>query len=168
MHNKCRGKHHVGQSVGRLGGRDLVGGVHSLRKTIRPQGALVLKVFRSRRHHARILRIDTQRPSSCGGLPESGPRRTFPVINQYGVIIKDQPLLADDKVRFVGEAIALVAAENEDAADEALQTIEVRFEDLPSVFDPEKALEPETASVHENGQPPQSQDRPQRRRGRRF
>ena len=75
----------------------------------------------------------------------------IPGANQYGVIIKDQPLLAADKVRFIGEAIALVAAENEEAADDALKMIEVQFEDLPPVLDPEKALAPEAEPVHEKG-----------------
>ena len=142
---------YVSQPVGRLGGRDLVRGRTPFAEDIRLQEALVLKVLRTSRHHARIIDIDTQKAEQVPGVAGIYTAADIPGTNQYGVIIKDQPLLADEKVRFVGEAIALVAAENEDAADEALQKIEVRYEALPSVLDPEKALEPETAFVHQSG-----------------
>jgi len=141
----------VGQSVERHGGRNLVRGRTVFAEDDQPEGALVLKVFRSKKHHARILGIDTAKAMNIGGITSILTASDIPGINQYGVIIKDQPLLAKDKVRFAGEAIALVAAENEEAADEALQALDIQFQDLPPVFDPEKALEPEAAPVHEKG-----------------
>ncbi len=142
---------YVGRSVERLGGRDLVRGRPVFAEDDLPKGALVLKVFRSKKHHARILSIDTAKARNVRGISGVLTASDIPGVNQYGVIIKDQPLLAKDKVRYAGEAIALVAAENEDAADEALQAFDIQFEDLPPVFDPEKALAPETAPVHEKG-----------------
>ena len=142
---------YVGRSVGRYGGRDLVRGRSVFAEDDRPKGALVLKVFRSKKHHARILSIDAEKARKVRGIAGILTAADIPGVNQYGAIIKDQPLLAQDKVRFAGEAIALVAAENEEAADEALQALDVRFKDLPPVFDPEKALAPEAAPVHEKG-----------------
>jgi CO/xanthine dehydrogenase Mo-binding subunit len=142
---------YVGRSVGRIGGRDLVRGRSVFAEDAQAKGALVLKVFRSKKHHARILSIDTAEARNVKGIAGILTAADIPGVNQYGVIIKDQPLLAEDKVRFAGEAIALVAAENEAAADEALQALDVRFEDLPPVLDPEKALAPGAAPVHEKG-----------------
>lgn len=142
---------YVSQPVGRLGGRDLVRGRARFAEDIQIKETLVLKVLRSGRHHARIRDIDTGKARKVPGVAGIFTAADIPGVNQYGVIIKDQPLLADEKVRFVGEAISLVAAENEEAADEALNLIEVEFEDLPPVHDPEKALAPEAAPVHENG-----------------
>jgi CO/xanthine dehydrogenase Mo-binding subunit len=68
-----------------------------------------------------------------------------------GLINKDQPLLATDKVRFVGDPIALVAAESEDAAQNAVDTIDVVYEALPAVFDPEAAIEDGAPVIHEKG-----------------
>ena len=57
--------------------------------------------------------------------------------------------MAKEKVRFVGDPVAAVAAVDEDIADEALSFIEVEYEELPAVFDPEEALKPDAPLVHE-------------------
>jgi xanthine dehydrogenase molybdopterin-binding subunit B len=124
----------VGHSVERHGGRNLVRGRPVFAEDDQPKGALVLKVFRSKKHHAKILSIDTAKAQNVRGIAGILTASDIPGVNQYGVIIKDQPLLAKDKVRFAGEAIALVAAENEEAADEALQALDIQFQDLPPVF----------------------------------
>ncbi|MBT8371642.1 MAG: xanthine dehydrogenase family protein molybdopterin-binding subunit [Deltaproteobacteria bacterium] len=144
-------KAYVGRSVGHYAGRDLVCGRSLFAEDDQPKGALVLKVFRSKKHHARILSIDTAKARNVRGIAGILTASDIPGVNQYGVIIKDQPLLAKDKVRFAGEAIALVAAETEEAADEALQALDIQFQDLPPVLDLEGALSPETALVHEKG-----------------
>lgn len=141
----------VGRTVGRYGGRDLVRGRTAFAEDEQPHGALVLKVLRSTRPHARIKSLDTAKARNLPGIAGILMAEDIPGLNQYGVIIKDQPLLARDKVRFTGEAVALVAAENEEAAEEALQTIDVQYQDLPVVLDPEQALEAEAAPVHEQG-----------------
>ncbi|MGD9044808.1 MAG: hypothetical protein PVG06_13900, partial [Desulfobacterales bacterium] len=119
---------YVGRSVGRIGGRDLVRGRSVFAEDDQPKEALVLKVFRSNKHHAKILSIDATKARKVRGIAGILTASDIPGVNQYGVIIKDQPLLAEDKVRFAGEAIALVAAENEAAADEALRALDVRYE----------------------------------------
>jgi CO/xanthine dehydrogenase Mo-binding subunit len=142
---------YVGRPVGRYAGRDLVSGRSFFAEDDQPNEALVLKVFRSKKHHAKILNINTEKAQNLQGVVAIYTASDIPGVNQHGVIIKDQPLLAQDKVRFVGEAIALVAAESEEAADEALKALEIQFEDLPPVFEPEKALSPKTARVQEKG-----------------
>ena len=142
---------YVGQSVGRYRGSDLVRGRTAFAEDRQPQAGLVLKVFRSNRPHAEMSGLDTSEAVKVPGVVGILTAADIPGVNRYGVIIKDQPLLAEHKVRFVGEAIALIAAETESAAEEALQTIEVQFQDLPPVFDCEKALLPEAGMVHEQG-----------------
>jgi CO/xanthine dehydrogenase Mo-binding subunit len=142
---------YVGQSVGRYAGRDLVSGRSIFAEDEQPKEALVLKVFRSNKHHAKILNLNTVKAQNVPGVVRVFTASDIPGVNQHGVIIKDQPLLAKDKARFAGEAIALVAAVSEEAADEAVRALDIQYEDLPPVFDPEKALSPETAPVHEKG-----------------
>jgi nicotinate dehydrogenase large molybdopterin subunit len=142
---------YVGQSVVRRGGKALVTGRSLFAEDVQPKDALILKAFRSPRHHAKILSIHTALARNVKGVAAILTASDIPGENQYGVIIKDQPLLAADKVRFAGEAIAIVVAEDEDAADKALGLIDVRFQDLPPVLDPEKALAPGAEPVHEKG-----------------
>jgi CO/xanthine dehydrogenase Mo-binding subunit len=77
--------------------------------------------------------------------------RDIPGRNRFGIIIKDQQMLAEEKVRCVGEAVALVAAESREAAERAVQAVRVIYEDLPAVFDPEEALRPAAPLIHEKG-----------------
>lgn len=142
---------YVGQSVVRHGGRNLVTGRSVFSEDVQPKDALILKVFRSQKHHAKILSIDTTAARNVSGVAAVFTALDIPGVNQYGVIIKDQPLLAEHKVRFRGEAIALVAAENEEAADKALSLIDIEFQDLPAVLDPEKALALDAEPIHEKG-----------------
>lgn len=141
----------VGQSVGRYGGKDLVRGGAKFAEDQMPPDALVLKALRSEKSHARILSIDTAKARQVEGVIGVLTAADIPGAHTYGVKIKDQPLLAEDKVRFAGEAIALVVAENEDAAEQALGAINVQLEDLEPVYDPEEALHSDSAPVHEQG-----------------
>lgn len=142
---------YVGRPVERHGGRNLVRGRTAFAEDYPAEGALVLKVLRSTKPHAKILSVDTASARKMQGIAGVLTASDIPGLNRYGCIIKDQPLLAEDKVRFAGEALALVAAEDEESADEALRAIDVRFQDLPPVFDPEKALKPGASPVHEKG-----------------
>ncbi|EFK96772.1 aldehyde oxidase and xanthine dehydrogenase, molybdopterin binding [sediment metagenome] len=77
--------------------------------------------------------------------------KDIPGKNLFGLINKDQPLLAHENVRFVGEAIALVAAVDKEAAYKALESIEIAYEDLPAVFDPEESLKAGAPLLHPKG-----------------
>ena len=67
---------------------------------------------------------------------------------RVGRLLRDIPVLARDRVLFVGEKVAAVAAEDADAAEEALLLIEVEYEELPAVYDPLKAMEPGALVLH--------------------
>ena len=67
-----------------------------------------------------------------------------------GKQIRDMPVLCWDKVRFIGDRVAAVAAESIDAAEEALSLIEVDYQTLPAVFDPLEAMQPDAPRLHED------------------
>ena len=97
------------------------------------------KVLRSPHAHARILKIHTDKALRVRGVVavltgEDAPR------TRWGVIQNDQKVLAQDKVRYIGEEMAVVVADSEEVALEGLSQLEVDYKPLPAVFDPEEAL----------------------------
>ena len=109
------------------------------------------KVLRSAHANARIRSVDVSRARSHAGVVAVITAQDVPGENSIGPIIKDQPVLCHDFVRYTGDAIALVAGETEQAAEEALTLIKVNYEALPPLFDPLKAMEPDAAEVHAGG-----------------
>ncbi len=144
----------VGCSVPMRDAEAKVRGTISHLADLRLPGMLVAKVVRSPFPHARIRRLD---PRPAMGIPgvvavltaedfnESRAPRLF-----YGVDRRDQPVVARDRVRYVGEPVAAIAAETLEAAEEAARAIEVEYEEWPAVFDPLEATEPGAPLVHED------------------
>ena len=106
-------------------------------------------VRRSDTAHGILKSIDVEKARLVAGVVAVLTHKDVPAPNRQGVVHKDQPVLADQKVRRYGDALALVLAENKNALKKALKLIEVRIEPLPAVFDPEKALLPGAPLVHE-------------------
>ncbi len=116
-------------------------------------GMLHAKLLRSVAAHARIARIDASRARRLPGVVAvvtgedlAGRSDLFP---WFGPIFRDQPIVAIDKVRFVGEPVAAVAAVDLDTAQEALGLIEVEYEELPAVFTLDEALAEDAPLLHE-------------------
>ncbi|HBT46292.1 MAG TPA: xanthine dehydrogenase [Peptococcaceae bacterium] len=107
--------------------------------------------LRSAYPHALIKGIDTSAAEKVPGVVAVLTAKDVPGINRYGLVYLDQRVLADDKVRCLGDAVALVVAESERAAEEALGLIRVDYEELPGVFSAEEALKPGAPLVHEKG-----------------
>lgn len=107
------------------------------------------RILRSPVPHARIRRIDTSKARRLAGVKAVITGDDLPDL-RYGAYVKDTPVLTKDKVRFVGEPVAAVAALDEDVAAEALELIEVEYEELTPVFDPLGASEPGVPLIHEN------------------
>jgi len=111
---------------------------------------LTAKVLRSPLPHARILRIDLSR-----ALKAPGVKAAISGFDAYGVkwgvfrYTQDHAMLPTDKVRYVGEDVAAVAAVDEEAAMEALSLIKVDYEPIPAVFDPEEAMQEGAPQIHE-------------------
>ncbi len=115
------------------------------------EGMLYARVLRSPYPHARILRIDTSRARAYPGVVAVLTAEDVPGDKTHGVVRKDWPVFAMDKVRYVGDAIAMVVAESEEIASKALELIEVDYEPLPVVTSPQEALRPDAPKVHEGG-----------------
>ena len=98
-----------------------------------------------------IKNIDIRAALKIDGVVRVFTATDIPGKNLTGIINKDQPLLADGKVRSKADPVALVAAENEMAAKKALAAIDVTYIELLAVFDPEKALAPDAEKIHEKG-----------------
>lgn len=114
-------------------------------------GMLYGKVLRSPLPHARIHHIDTSMAERLAGVKAVITGKDFGGFKR-GVLpnTRDEGALASDKVRYIGEGIAAVAAIDEDVAEEALKLIEVEYEDLPAVFDPLEAMKEGAPKVHDH------------------
>jgi CO/xanthine dehydrogenase Mo-binding subunit len=141
----------VGKNIARRGALERLKGNPIFCADLELEKPLTLKVLRSTRAHARIVRIDVEKAARIKGVVRIFTAADIPGKNLTGIINKDHPLLVPDKVRHVGDAIALVAAESEEAAESALHAIAVTYEDLPVVQDPEEALKEGAPKIHENG-----------------
>ncbi|MBT9152651.1 MAG: putative xanthine dehydrogenase subunit D [Firmicutes bacterium] len=109
------------------------------------------RILRSPHPHALIKSIDIAEAVACPGVVAVLTHRDVPGLNAYGIVVQDQPVLCGDKVRFVGDAVAVLAAESKEAADHALGLIKVEYELLPGVFDPEVAMQQGSPAIHAKG-----------------
>jgi len=100
--------------------------------------------------HARILSIDTSQARALPGVHAVLTHDDVPGRNRHGLVYFDWPVLCDDKVRYLGDAVAIVAADTAEIAREALALIKVEYEPLPTVASAEQAREPGAAVVHED------------------
>ncbi len=115
-------------------------------------GMAYARCVRSPYAHARIVSIDTSRAEALPGVvhvltrDDLADERLFPY---YGAAIKDQPIVAIDKARHVGDVVAAVVADDPETAARAVELVEVEYEELPAVFDPVEALAPGAPLVHD-------------------
>jgi xanthine dehydrogenase molybdenum-binding subunit len=115
------------------------------------EGMLHARVLRSQQPHARLLKVDVIRARALPGVAAVLTAADIPGRKDCGVHEIDWPVLCYDKVRYVGDAIALVVAESEAIAEQALQLIEVEYEPLPVVAGPREAAQPDAPALHEGG-----------------
>ncbi len=113
-------------------------------------GMLFGKILRSPLPHARILNIDTSKAEKLPGVKGVVTGRDIPD-RQYGIVpmAKDEYALAKDKVRYIGDDVAAVCAIDPEIAEEALELIDVDYEELPAVFDPREAIKEGAPVIHE-------------------
>ena len=113
-------------------------------------GMLHAKLLRSPHSHANILSIDTQAALALPGVHAVITGADLP--KRYGVIpwTMDETALAVDRVRFIGDPVAAVAAVDEDTANRALGLIQVEYEELHAFLDPQEALERNEPAIHVN------------------
>ncbi|HMD14285.1 MAG TPA: molybdopterin cofactor-binding domain-containing protein, partial [Bacteroidota bacterium] len=106
------------------------------------------KVLRSKYPHAKILSIDVTAAQQLEGVEAVLLAKDIPGEKSFGIILKNQAILANDKVRYLGDGLALVAARTEEIARQALSLIDVRYEPFPIVSDPEFAMTDESPKIH--------------------
>ncbi len=137
----------VGKPLGRVEGPAKVTGGALYAADVNLPGMIWGKALRSPLPHARIMRIDTSEAERMSGILAVLTAKDFPDV-LTGRRVYDMPVLARERVRFIGERVAVVAAEDPDAAEEALAHIEVEYEELPLVFDAQEAMKQGAPLLH--------------------
>lgn len=114
-------------------------------------GMLFGKILRSPHPHAKTLNIDTSKASKLIGVQAIVTGKDFPG-TKYGCMghTRDQSPLANEKVRYIGDEVAAIAAVDEDTAEEALGLVDVDYEILPAVFDPDEAIKEGAPQIHDH------------------
>jgi CO/xanthine dehydrogenase Mo-binding subunit len=137
----------IGENVGRLDVVEKVTGSAVYADDIRfGKDLLYARIKRSPHPHAKVLSIDTSKASALPGVKVVVTGEDFP--NHIGLYLKDKYIFARDRVRFVGEPVAAVAAVSEEIAGKAVDLIEVDYEVLEPVFDAEFGASPEAPLIH--------------------
>lgn len=107
-------------------------------------------VKRSTVASAILKNIDTSKAKALPGVVSVLTAKDIPGDNRIGIIFKDEPVLVDDKIRRIGDALAIVAAETKEIAEKALDLIEVEYEELEGIFTIEDALKEGAHPIHGN------------------
>jgi CO/xanthine dehydrogenase Mo-binding subunit len=140
----------VGNNIRRVDGAEKVAGQALYAGDLQLPGMVYGRVLRSPLPHARIRRIDPSKAAALPGVLGVLTRDNLNVASpSFGVYVRDQRLLAMDKVRYVGDMVAAVAAVEQRIADEAIKRIEVDYEELPAVYTVAEALSNGAPLIHE-------------------
>ena len=137
----------VGQKYIRADGLEKVTGQGRYTADLVLPGMLEARFLYPPHPHARIVRLDVSRARAIPGVFAVITQADVPQV-KLGTIVKDRTLFADGVVRFDAEIVAAVAATTTEIAEEALAAIEVEYEPLPGIHDPEAALEEGSPLVH--------------------
>jgi len=140
----------VGRRLPRLDGLGHVTGTTRYTDDLALPGMLYAAPLYSAHDHARIHRVDISRGLRVPGVAAIITAADVPE-NRQGLTVKDQPVIADDRVRHRGDVVAFVAAVDANTAAKAASKIHVEYEILPAVFDPLAALDPGAPHIHEGG-----------------
>ncbi len=139
----------IGESRPMLDAVARVTGAVGYMVNLRLPGMLLAKVVRSQVPHAKLLRVDAAKATTAWGVAAILTGADLGLGAFYGAAIKDQGVVAVDRVRYVGEPIAAIAAEDMDAAEQAASLLEIQYEELPAVFDARDAILPGAPVLHD-------------------
>lgn len=137
----------IGEDVKKVDGVEKVTGYAKFADDLKMPGMLYAKIKKSPYAHARILSIDTSKAEALKGVKAVITGKDVP--HRVGLYLEDKTFLAVSKVRFIGEAVAAVAAETQEIADEAVELIDVQYEELPAVFNAMDAIKEGAPLLHE-------------------
>jgi CO/xanthine dehydrogenase Mo-binding subunit len=138
----------VGKSVIRVDALSKLTGKAIYPQDIYMDGMLYGKTLRSTKAHAYIT-VDISKAEKAPGVVKIITAKDVPGHNSHGVLFKDHEVFCEKKVRRIGDPSAFVVAESEKAAVKALDLIEVKYEEIPAVFDPEEAMKEDAPQVHD-------------------
>ena len=138
----------IGISIPRLDAVEKVIGKAVYGTDLKMPRQLYGKILRSPFAHAKILNVDTSKAKKIIGVKAIATGQDLPC--RYGIIIHDQTPICFDKVRYIGDPVAAIAAVDPDTAEEALELIQVDYEELPPIFDPFEAMDPQAPLIHEH------------------
>jgi CO/xanthine dehydrogenase Mo-binding subunit len=138
---------YLGKDLVRTHDQDRLTGQKLYSADLRLPGMLWGRILHSTHAHARILNIDMSRVQSLPGVRAVVTSADTPGI-RIGRWLQDRPVLAQGEVRYIGEPVVAVAALDQETAEEALELIRVEYEELPAVFDPILAMQPDSPLVH--------------------
>jgi selenium-dependent xanthine dehydrogenase len=144
---------YVGQTIIRPDAIEKVTGEARFTDDFQFPGMLFGKTLRAGIPHGIVKKLEVQRARSLEGVVAVLTAKDIPGENSHGVVIYDWPVLVGvgEKVRYVGDALAIVAAETEEIASQALSMIQVELEELPVVVGPVEASDPDAPRIHDNG-----------------
>ncbi|MCL4458436.1 MAG: molybdopterin-dependent oxidoreductase [Chloroflexi bacterium] len=141
----------VGASILRSDAKDKVTGRAIYAADLFFPNMLYGQALRAQLPHAEIIRIDTSKARAMAGVEAVLTAEDVPGENSFGIIFSDQPVLCRDRVRYMGDAVALVAAISPEVASRACQEIVVEYRELPAVFSAQEALAPDAPQIHAEG-----------------
>ena len=140
----------IGHPETRLDGADKVTGKAIYTVDVELPGMAYGKILRSPYAHARVKRVEGRKAEAFPGVYAVITRDDQRGLGMFGAAYKDQTIVAIDKVRYVGDPVAAVAAVDEATAEEALSLIDVEYEELKAVTSIEEALAPDAPLVHDS------------------
>lgn len=141
----------IGKPIARKDGVGKVTGETKFFSDMALPNMLWAKAVRSKYPHARIKKIDTTKAEAVPGVAAVLTHKDVPGQNAFGIIVADQPVLCFDKVRYLGDCVAVVAAETGEIAERAAELVEVDYDLLPVVSDPTEAMKQDAPKVHKEG-----------------
>ncbi len=137
----------IGKKIPRVDSYELVSGTAKYSTDINLPGMLYAKILRSSHPHAEITDIDTSKAEALPGVKGVLGYKNAPKIKWWS----DKSFLFDRTVRYVGDEVAAILAEDEHTAEDALKLIKVTYKPLPYVLDPEEAMKPEAPKIWPDG-----------------
>jgi nicotinate dehydrogenase large molybdopterin subunit len=141
----------LGRSLVKVDGIPKVLGQAQFAADLSRPGMLQAAMVVSPHAHALLLSIDAGPALALPGVVAVLTAKDVPGAKTYGTVIKDTPFLSFEKVRYVGDPVAIVLAEDEQLARAAAAAVRVDYKVLPAVFDPREAMQPDAVKVHDKG-----------------
>ncbi|MDI3547204.1 MAG: nicotinate dehydrogenase large molybdopterin subunit [Halanaerobiales bacterium] len=143
----------VGSNFLKVDARDKVTGRAIYPDDIYFDDLLYVKVKRAPHPHAYLRKLDVSKAEELPGVVKVITATDYPDLNKFGLIIKDQPVLVGigEKMRYLGDALAIVVAESREIATRALDLIRVEVEELEVISDPLRAMDDDAPAIHEDG-----------------